>query len=143
MASRYHWTLGLRMPSRLYPTLMLKIIPGRVPGQPSLWCRAWIRTQARRYSSKDSWALSSCDHSTLYPFVGDVDAGLVDVELVERLDGLELDQPRTTSQAVMMFWAICVWGPAATPNGVSISTPYSRRRKRWSGRGRRTPTGER
>ena len=40
-----------------------------------------------------------------------------------------------TSQAVMMFWAICVWGPAATPNGVSISTPYSRRRNRWSGRG--------
>ena len=29
------------------------------------------------------------------PLVGDVDAGLVDVELVERLDGLELDQPRT------------------------------------------------
>ncbi len=35
----------------------------------------------------------------------------------------------------MMFWAIWVWGPAATPNGVSSSTPYSRRRKRWSGRG--------
>ena len=35
----------------------------------------------------------------------------------------------------MMFCAIWVWGPAATPNGVSSSTPYSRRRKRWSGRG--------
>ena len=34
-----------------------------------------------------------------------------------------------------MFWAIWVCGPAATPNGVSSSTPYSRRRNRWSARG--------
>ena len=42
------------------------------------------------------------------------------------------------SQAVTMFWAICVCGPAATPQGVSSSTPYSRRRKGWSGRGVKT-----
>ena len=40
-----------------------------------------------------------------------------------------------TSHAVTMFWAIWVCGPAATPNGVSSSTPYWPRRNRWSGRG--------
>ena len=40
-----------------------------------------------------------------------------------------------TSHDATMFWAIWVCGPAATPNGVSSSTPYSRRRKRWSDRG--------
>ncbi len=35
-----------------------------------------------------------------------------------------------TSHEATMFWASWVWGPAATPKGVSSSTPYSRRRKR-------------
>ena len=34
-----------------------------------------------------------------------------------------------------MFWASWECGPAATPNGVSSSTPNSRTRNRWSGRG--------
>ena len=42
------------------------------------------------------------------------------------------------SQAATMFCAICVCGPAATPQGVSSSTPYSRRRSPGPGRGVKT-----
>ena len=74
--------------------------------------------------------------------VRDVDAGLVDVELVERLDRLELDQPgaRRARRRRCSGPSGCA-GRRRRPNGVSSSTPVLAAPEAVvRAAGRRTPT---
>ena len=121
--ARKLWTLGFRIPSRLYPTLMLKIIPGD-PANPSLWCSAWISTHAIRYSLNDWSIFSSCDHSTLYPSSCMSMHGFDTSSSSSVCTVFSSMNREPCSHAATMFCAICECGPAATPNGVSRACPY-------------------
>ncbi len=135
MASRYHWTLGLSDALQVVADAHVEDHPRARAGPAQLVVQGVDQDPGPQILVEGLVDLELLRPLDVVPLVGDVDAGLVDVELVEGLDGLELDQPGTHQPGGDDVLGHLGVGPAATPNGVSISTPYSRRRNRWSGRG--------
>ncbi len=90
-------TRGERMPSRLYPTLMSKTVLPYGKSSPSSLDAFRI---SRNIAAPDVLAQRLLELQFLRPFhvvadVGDVDAGPGNLQLVQDLDGLQLDDARS------------------------------------------------